>query len=137
TANATIAFTIYTHGYVVGQTVTIVVTASSPTGSSTINPGTYSVTITSVSLNQYSFTPGIPGTWFGTDLLVDVFANGTGSGPQTLLPDTVVATIFRLNQSLPSLPTMRIVGMAGRLFAAPLPGGNNFSELVLPTTAGE
>jgi len=120
---ATTATTIYPHGYVVGQGVTIVVVGNDPMGGNVIEIGTFFVTITAIpspTQFQWAVGQGIPGTWSGTQLMANVFAQATGAGPVQTLNATVITNIFRLNQSLPSVPSDQIVAMSGRLYRSNL-----------------
>jgi hypothetical protein len=136
---ATIANTIYPHGYIVGEAVTIVVYANSPTALSTIVLGTYVVTVVTVpTTTSFTFTPGIPAiAWDAAETSAPVFAQATGSGQITTLPITAITNLFRLNQELTNIAGDRLAAMAGRLFKAPLPDGDTFYELVLPSAPNE
>lgn len=136
---ATIATTVYPHGFTAGDSVTIVVIADSHTNLNQIVLGTYNVTIVAIlSPLAFSFTAGIAASWNGTDLNAPVLAQVTKtSGAPSTLTAPIINTIYRLNQALPTLNGDRLVSMLGRLFRASLPSGNQFSELVHPSVAGE
>lgn len=119
--NATIVNTIYPHGYVAGQTVTITVIANDPLGLNVVALGAFVVTIVTVtSPTQFTFTPAIPTTWSGVLVTAAVFAQATGSGPVQTLTQTAITNIFRLNQSLPTVPSDQLIAMMGRLYRANL-----------------
>jgi hypothetical protein len=135
---ASIATTIYPHGFNIGDAVSIVVTGSSPTGVSFISVGGYGVTVTSVpDPFTFNFSLGIPGIWNATDIGVNVFAQATNASQSTNLVNRLVNTLFRLNQAQPSISGNRLAGMQGRLYRASLPGGNVFTELVHPSITAE
>lgn len=134
---ATLATTIYPHGFSSGDAVSITVMGNDPMGANTIPIGTYPVTITVTDALNFSFTPGIASTWT-SGTTAAVFAQASDNTPGTALTNNTITNLFRLDEALPSIQSARIAAMTpGRLFAAPIPGGTAFVELVLPTSAGE
>lgn len=135
---ATLATTIYPHGFNTGDTVSLVVTGNDPTGPNTITLGTYTVVITVIDPFNFSFTPGIAAVWVNMNTTASVFAQAIDTASTTTLPQSAIITLFRLNESLPTYPSARIAAIQpGRLFIAPIPDGTVFNELVLPSLAGE
>lgn len=137
TLNASIADTIYPHGYIPGDTVVIIVTDTSAGDTSTATPGTYTRTVTAVpTTNQFVFTPVIPVVWDPAATSVRVFAQVQSNDLINTLASTAISLIYRLNQGLQTIPGDILIGIFNRLFRAQLPGGNMFQELVLPSLAG-
>jgi len=124
-ANATIATTIYPHGFVVGQSVSINVFGLDPTSGDIPSGGVFSVLVTAVpNVNTFQFTPSIPVAWAGSDTSTLVYANATSDGTQTTLSNRTITNIFRLNQALPSIPTSQFIVMSGRTYRASLDTSN-------------
>lgn len=142
--NATIADTIYPHGYYAGINVAITVIANNTGDPSFATVGTYLVAVQSVpSPTRFTFTPSIPVLWDPAATTVRVLAqaqsfqaSGSSASINTLA-STAISNIYRLNQALQTIPGDRLVAISGRLFRAQLPAGNSFDELVLPSLAGQ
>jgi hypothetical protein len=129
---ASIANTQNANGFIPGDAITIIILAVDPANAGQIALGTYNVSIiATISPTQFSFTPGIAvGPVLPTSINVQAMAISTN--PVNVLPDTVITNIFRLNEAVTGVDSERIVCMNGRVFNAPLPAGNSFSELVGP-----
>lgn len=129
------ALTANPHGFYVGQNVVITIIAVAPGSTSTIALGSYPVTITAMTAtNEFDFTPTIPATLLSS--AVSVIAQVTAIGPLNSLTNTPVQNLFRLNEAITSLNGDRLATMNGRIFRAPLPDGDTFSELVGPYAPG-
>lgn len=129
-AEASIATTIYPHGFSIGDSLTLVVLANSPTNLNKITLGTYAITIVTIpSPTSFTFTPLIFASWNGTDLNAPVFAQALKtSGAPTTLTSLNITTIFRLNQALTTPPGDRLISLLGRLFRITLSSGSFINQ---------